>query len=110
MQAGPVSSAPTATSPPLFLGEHRALDFLNTLAAPAGEVVEWVGTGEDLVDWLVAAELVPGEVAQRWRGARARGSTPSPGGLGSCGSGFARSSTDVRAGPSRGARCGRSSR
>ena len=69
MQAAPVTSVPRATSPPLFLGEHRALDFLNTLAAPAGEVVEWVGTGEDLVDWLVTARLVPAEVAQPWRGA-----------------------------------------
>ena len=69
MQTAPVTPVPRATSPPLFLGEHRALDFLNTLAAPAGEVVEWVGTGEDLVDWLVAAQLVPAEVAQPWRGA-----------------------------------------
>ncbi len=69
MQTAPATSVPRATSPPLFLGEHRALDFLNTLAAPAGEVVEWVGTGEDLVGWLVTAQLVPAEVAQPWRGA-----------------------------------------
>jgi predicted RNA-binding Zn ribbon-like protein len=63
-----------ATTPPLFVGEHPALDFLNTVAAPAGQPVEWLGSGPELLDWLVQAELVPARVAEhlRHRGGRER--------------------------------------
>jgi len=37
---------------PFFVGDHLALDFLNTVAAPKGEEVEWLANGEDLVGWL----------------------------------------------------------
>jgi predicted RNA-binding Zn ribbon-like protein len=62
-----------ATSPPLFLGEHRALDFLNTVAAPADVTLEWLGSGEELLDWLVSAELVPAEVAANLRDSASQG-------------------------------------
>jgi predicted RNA-binding Zn ribbon-like protein len=70
----------------MFLADSRALDFLNSLAVPAGEEVEWLGNGPDLLAWLEAAGLVgaaaldevrriahPGEldaVAARARGLR----------------------------------------
>jgi hypothetical protein len=58
---------------PFFVGEHVALDYLNTVASPWGEVIEWIGSGRDLLDWLVRARLVPGAVATRMRRAVADG-------------------------------------
>ena len=45
-------------SDPFFLADHRALDFLNSVAAPWGEPIEWLGDGGDLIDWLRRASLV----------------------------------------------------
>ena len=36
----------------MFVGEHPALDFLNSVAAPKGTVIDWLGTETDLLDWL----------------------------------------------------------
>jgi predicted RNA-binding Zn ribbon-like protein len=47
--------------PPIFVADAPALDFLNTLAIPVDEEVEWIGTGDGLIAWLEAAELVPRE-------------------------------------------------
>lgn len=49
--------------PPAFLvGEHPALDFLNTTATPSGTRVEWLADGDDLIDWLGRTGLIePGE-------------------------------------------------
>src|SRR5262245_17548042 len=43
---------------PLFLGNHPAIDFLNTRLAPRGEPIETVGDGEAYLEWLVAAGLL----------------------------------------------------
>ncbi len=43
---------------PLFLGNHPAIDFLNTRLAPRGEPIETIGDGEAYLDWLVAAGLL----------------------------------------------------
>ncbi|MEY8880855.1 CGNR zinc finger domain-containing protein [Donghicola sp. XS_ASV15] len=49
---------PQETRPaPFFVGESPALDFLNTVAKPRSEQFEWLATGADLLDWLVAAGL-----------------------------------------------------
>jgi len=37
---------------PFIVGDHLALDFLNTIAAPRGAPIEWIGCGADLLDWL----------------------------------------------------------
>ena len=61
-------SIPAMTPPPpLLVGDHPALDFLNTVASPAGEPIEWLGSGGDLVAWLVAARLIDGAVGARFR-------------------------------------------
>jgi predicted RNA-binding Zn ribbon-like protein len=44
--------------PAFFVGEHLALDFLNTIATPRGAPIEWLSNGEDLVDWLVQAGAI----------------------------------------------------
>lgn len=60
-------SAVTPRPAPFFVGEHPALDFLNTVAAPWGEPIEWLGSGRDLLEWLVRAELVPASIARGFR-------------------------------------------
>jgi predicted RNA-binding Zn ribbon-like protein len=52
---------------PMFVADAPALDFLNSIASPAGTPVEWLATGEDLLDWLATADLVPGEVLSSMR-------------------------------------------
>ncbi|AGY60331.1 CGNR zinc finger domain-containing protein [Gloeobacter kilaueensis] len=46
---------------PLFIGDHPAIDFLNSTATPGGIRHEWIGDGLELIDWLVAAGLLDGE-------------------------------------------------
>ncbi len=57
----------TARPEPFFLAEDRALDFLNSIAAPRGNDIEWIRDGRDLLDWLEVAGLVPTSVLQQFR-------------------------------------------
>jgi len=52
---------------PFFVGDHLALDFLNTIATPKDVPVEWLRNGLDLVDWLEEANVIVAEVATRFR-------------------------------------------
>jgi predicted RNA-binding Zn ribbon-like protein len=52
---------------PLFLADAPALDFLNSIASPSGAPIDWLSSGEDLLDWLRAAELAPLEVLSAMR-------------------------------------------
>src|SRR5436309_5222040 len=52
---------------PFFVGDDLALDFLNTVAAPAGEEIEWLADGADLLTWLEAAKALPTDVAAQFR-------------------------------------------
>jgi predicted RNA-binding Zn ribbon-like protein len=63
MEGSVVASRPV----PFFVGEHPALDFLNTVASPSGEPIEWIGNGGDLLAWLERAQLVLAPVARRFR-------------------------------------------
>ncbi len=44
---------------PFFIGDHPALDFLNTIAAPQGTALEWLGGGKSFLDWLDKTQLLP---------------------------------------------------
>jgi predicted RNA-binding Zn ribbon-like protein len=55
--------------PPFFVGDHPAMDFLNTVAAPDGEPVEWLAGGGDLLDWLERAELIDDATVRRFNAA-----------------------------------------
>ena len=58
----------TSSRPPaFFVGEHLALDFLNTTATPRGTRVEWMGDGKDLVDWLEQVRSIEPADAARIR-------------------------------------------
>jgi predicted RNA-binding Zn ribbon-like protein len=43
----------------MFIADSRGLDFLNSIATPVDEPVEFIGSGEDFLRWLEDAELVP---------------------------------------------------
>jgi len=57
----------TARPEPLFIADDQALDFLNSVAAPWGTQIEWLGDGRDLLAWLEQADLVPAEVLLQYR-------------------------------------------
>ena len=46
------ASDPNARPPPMWVGDHLALDFLNSTAVPRGTAIEWVANGADLVSWM----------------------------------------------------------
>ncbi len=43
--------------PPPFVGDHPAMDFLNSRAVPGGVELEWLADGPDLRAWLAAAGM-----------------------------------------------------
>ena len=47
-----------------FVGDHAALDFLNTIAAPRGEIIEFIPDGGAYVTWLTEAGLLDHSVVQ----------------------------------------------
>ena len=58
-QSPNLATSDAAGRPPIFfLGDHPALDFVNTVAAPSGTQIEWIATGRDLVGWLVQAGAI----------------------------------------------------
>lgn len=55
---------------PFFVGDHLALDFLNTVATPRDVQIEWLRDGRDLIDWLEQARLIAADVASRFRASK----------------------------------------
>lgn len=49
---------------PFFIAGALGLDFLNSIATPIDEPVEWLASGEDLLQWMNRAGLITGEAAQ----------------------------------------------
>ncbi|HTJ18455.1 MAG TPA: ABATE domain-containing protein [Steroidobacteraceae bacterium] len=52
-------------SPSWFVAGHPAIDFLNTAYAPGGVLVETIGDGRALLDWMMGAGLVDKDEAAR---------------------------------------------
>lgn len=48
---------------PLFLGNHPAIDFLNTTFSPQGITTEVIGDGESFLRWMVEAKLLDAPTA-----------------------------------------------
>jgi predicted RNA-binding Zn ribbon-like protein len=53
--------------PAIFIADSRGLDFLNSIATPVDKPIEFIGTGEDFLQWLQSAGLVPAEVLSSLR-------------------------------------------
>jgi predicted RNA-binding Zn ribbon-like protein len=49
-------------TPAIFVADAPGLDFLNSVATPVDEQVDWISDGEGLMAWLEQAGLVPTEV------------------------------------------------
>ncbi len=48
--------------PAIFISGSLGLDFLNTLATPVDEQVDWIDDGDGLLAWLEQTKLVPANV------------------------------------------------
>lgn len=48
---------------PTRIGEHAALDFLNSVLAPAGETLDFLHDGASLVRWLASSGVLPASAA-----------------------------------------------
>ena len=57
---------------PFFVGDHLALDFLNSIASPKDVPVEWLRDGADLIDWLEQSNAIDPDAASRFRASRDR--------------------------------------
>ena len=51
--------------PPMRVGDHLALDFLNSIAAPRGASIEWLGSGHNLLTWLTDVGALHAASAER---------------------------------------------
>jgi predicted RNA-binding Zn ribbon-like protein len=59
---------PRAGQPPaIFVADALGLDFLNSIATPVDEPVDWIADGEGLLAWLEQAGLVPAAVLAQMR-------------------------------------------
>lgn len=59
-----LNSSSSNRQPPALVGDHVALDFLNSIAAPSGEMVDWIPNGPDFVAWLVGAKVIDPDDAE----------------------------------------------
>jgi len=48
--------------PPMFIADALGLDFLNSVATPVDTVIDWIDSGDGLLDWLDRAGIVPRDV------------------------------------------------
>ena len=53
--------------PAIFVADAPGLDFLNSIATPVDEPVDWIADGEGLLSWLEQAGLVPADVLAHMR-------------------------------------------
>jgi predicted RNA-binding Zn ribbon-like protein len=51
----------------MFIADAVGLDFLNSIATPVDTPVEWLSCGEDFLEWLEQAQLVPADVLSNFR-------------------------------------------
>jgi predicted RNA-binding Zn ribbon-like protein len=61
------------TTPANFIADSLGLDFLNSIATPVDVPVDWIEDGAGLLAWLRQANLVPGEVLDKFRRAAVPG-------------------------------------
>jgi predicted RNA-binding Zn ribbon-like protein len=55
---------PEPRLPALFVADALGLDFLNTVATPLDQEIDWIGDGDGLLAWLEQAQLVPAEALE----------------------------------------------
>lgn len=55
----------TPRGPAIFVADAAALDFLNSIATPVDEPVDWIDDGNGWLDWLKQSGWVEDEILQR---------------------------------------------
>jgi predicted RNA-binding Zn ribbon-like protein len=58
----------TRKPPAIFVSGSLGLDFLNTLATPTDEQIDWIDDGDGLLTWVEQARLVPLKVLKALKG------------------------------------------
>lgn len=58
---------PNPRPPAFMVGDHLALDFLNSTSTPSGLRTEWLCNGVELMDWLEQAGTIDATVATQFR-------------------------------------------
>ena len=53
--------------PAFFVADSVGLDFLNSVATPEDQQVDWLGSGPDLLAWLEQSKLVPVKILNSMR-------------------------------------------
>lgn len=48
--------------PAIFIADSPGLDFLNSIATPADVPIDWLDSGDGLLEWLAQARFVPANV------------------------------------------------
>lgn len=46
-----------SASQPILVGEYTALDFLNSIASPKSDTIDWLASNQGLLDWMVHSDL-----------------------------------------------------
>src|SRR5215475_5925566 len=61
LELSPLRRAPIVhhRPPAIFIADSLGLDFLNSIATPLDEPVDWLDSGNGLLRWLAQARLVP---------------------------------------------------
>jgi predicted RNA-binding Zn ribbon-like protein len=57
-----MSSSEKALPDPFFVADHRAIDFLNTVATPTTEQLDWLADGASFLDWLRQGFAIPDDL------------------------------------------------
>jgi hypothetical protein len=89
--------------PAIFIAGPLGLDFLNSLARPIVEVVDWLGNGSDFLSWMKQAGLLTVDELAVVKSSMSsqRNSTGWPQRLGICETGCEALSRNIWAGLSR---------
>src|SRR5258705_3317027 len=53
--------------PAVFIADSLGLDFLNSIATPVDTPVDWLDSGDGLLEWLAQAKLVPADRPGRFK-------------------------------------------
>src|SRR5215471_8822532 len=63
LELSPLRRAPIVhhRPPAIFIADSLGLDFLNSIATPLDEPVDWLHSGDGLLSWLAQARLVPAD-------------------------------------------------
>src|SRR5215467_9017265 len=63
LELSPLRRAPIVhhRPPAIFIADSLGLDFLNSIATPLDEPVDWLDSGNGLLRWLAQARLVPAD-------------------------------------------------